>query len=69
MFGFEVPEQCEGVPTEILNPANTWGDRDEYDRKYRALAQRFIENFKLMKDGCPEETVLAGPRIHSTLEA
>jgi phosphoenolpyruvate carboxykinase (ATP) len=69
VFGFEVPEVCEGVPTEILNPANTWGDRDEYDRKYRALAQRFIENFKLMKDGCPEETVLAGPRIHSTLEA
>ena len=28
VFGFEVPERCEGVPTEILNPANTWGDRE-----------------------------------------
>jgi len=63
VFGFEVPERCENVPTEILNPANTWGDREEYAHKYRALAQRFIENFKLIKDGCPPETALSGPHI------
>jgi phosphoenolpyruvate carboxykinase (ATP) len=63
IFGFDVPEQCEGVPATILNPINTWGDRQEYNNKYRALAQRFIENFKLMKEGCPEETVAAGPHI------
>jgi phosphoenolpyruvate carboxykinase (ATP) len=62
VFGFDVPMFCEGVPTQILDPANTWGSRDEYYRKYDALAARFIENFKLMKDGCPEHVVESGPK-------
>ncbi len=62
IFGFEVPKRCDGVPPGILDPANTWACRDEYFRKYDALAARFIENFKLMKDGCPEHIVDAGPR-------
>ena len=57
-----MPKTCEGVPTEILDPANTWGSRDEYFRKYDALAARFIENFKLMKDGCPAHVVESGPK-------
>jgi phosphoenolpyruvate carboxykinase (ATP) len=62
VFGFDVPKACEGVPTQILDPANTWGSRDEYFRKYDALAARFIENFKLMKDGCPPHVVESGPK-------
>ena len=61
VFGFEVPIEFEGVPRQILDPAATWGSRADYDRKYRALAARFIENFKLIKDGCPENVVQAGP--------
>jgi phosphoenolpyruvate carboxykinase (ATP) len=61
VFGFEVPTDCPGVPAQILNPANTWSNREDYDRKYRALAARFIENFKLMADGCPAEVVKSGP--------
>ncbi|MGC9971994.1 MAG: phosphoenolpyruvate carboxykinase (ATP) [Bryobacteraceae bacterium] len=62
VFGFDVPVFCEGVPTPILDPANTWGSREEYYRKYDALAARFIENFKLMKDGCPEHVIESGPK-------
>jgi phosphoenolpyruvate carboxykinase (ATP) len=62
LFGFDVPTACEGVPTQILDPANTWGSRDEYYRKYDALAARFIENFKLMMDGCPAHIVESGPK-------
>jgi phosphoenolpyruvate carboxykinase (ATP) len=62
VFGFEVPTECAGVPSDILDPANTWGDREEYFRKYDALAARFIENFKLFSDGCPKETIAAGPK-------
>jgi len=61
VFGFEVPLECEGVPAQILDPAGTWPSRDDYARKYRALAARFIENFKLIKDGCPEDVAHAGP--------
>ena len=62
IFGFEVPTECAGVPQDILDPANTWGDREEYFRKYDALAARFIENFKLFSDGCPKEIAAAGPK-------
>jgi phosphoenolpyruvate carboxykinase (ATP) len=62
IFGFECPTECEGVPTEILDPANTWPSREEYMRKYDALAARFIENFKLFSAGCPDEVRAAGPK-------
>ncbi len=62
VFGFEVPRSCEGVPSEILDPANTWGSRDDYFHKYDALAARFIENFKLMMAECPDHLVEAGPK-------
>jgi phosphoenolpyruvate carboxykinase (ATP) len=62
VFGFDVPKTCEGVPTEILDPANTWPSHDEYNKKYDALAARFIENFKLMMRECPEHVLDAGPK-------
>jgi phosphoenolpyruvate carboxykinase (ATP) len=62
VFGFEVPTECEGIPAKILNPANTWPSKEDYDQKYQALAARFIENFKLMTEGCPEDIVAAGPK-------
>ena len=62
VFGFDVPVECEGVPSQILDPANTWPSRDEYFHKYDALAARFIENFKLMMAECPEHILEAGPK-------
>ena len=62
VFGFQVPTQCEGVPEQILDPANTWPSREEYFTRYEALAARFIENFKLMQEGCPPHIEDAGPK-------
>jgi phosphoenolpyruvate carboxykinase (ATP) len=62
LFGFAVPLECEGVPADVLDPAQAWPDRDAYFRKCDALAARFIENFKLFADGCPDEVKAAGPK-------
>jgi phosphoenolpyruvate carboxykinase (ATP) len=62
LFGFEVPNACPEVPDSVLDPSSSWGDKDEYWRKYDALVARYIENFKLFADGCPPEVVSAGPR-------
>jgi len=62
IFGFDVPKTCEGVPSNVLDPANTWPSRDDYYRKYDALAARFIENFKLMMEHCPESVLESGPK-------
>ncbi len=62
LFGFEVPLSCPDVPEDVLEPSTAWGSKDEYWRKYDALAARYVENFKLFAEGCPPEVAAAGPR-------
>jgi phosphoenolpyruvate carboxykinase (ATP) len=61
-FGFEVPLSCPDVPEDVLEPSNSWGNKDEYWKKYDALAARFNENFKLFEKGCSDEVKKAGPK-------
>lgn len=46
LFNLDVPTQVPDVPQEILDPRNTWVDKDSYDLSARKLAQMFRENFK-----------------------
>ena len=62
LFNFDVPMSCPDVPVEVLEPANTWGNKDEYWKRYDGLAARYIENFKLFASGCPDEVLAAGPK-------
>jgi phosphoenolpyruvate carboxykinase (ATP) len=50
IFGFEVPTCCPGVPDSVLYPAESWTSKDQYMKKYRQLAARFIENFRKFED-------------------
>ncbi|MBC8487652.1 MAG: phosphoenolpyruvate carboxykinase (ATP), partial [Bacteroidetes bacterium] len=61
LFSFEVPLSCPEVPEDVLEPSNSWGNKDEYWKKYDALASRFIENFKLFQEGCSQDVINAGP--------
>ena len=61
LFGFEVPLSCPDVPEDVLDPSSSWGNKEEYWKKYDALAARFIENFKLFADGTSDEVRKAGP--------
>ncbi|HLF74388.1 MAG TPA: phosphoenolpyruvate carboxykinase (ATP) [Anaerolineales bacterium] len=63
VFGFEVPSTCPGVPDNVLEPWSAWSSREEYNKKYRQLAQRFIDNFAKFSEGIPHEVLEAGPRI------
>lgn len=61
IFGFAVPTECPGVPSEILIPRNTWQDGEAYDRTAHKLAGLFAENFKKYRDNCSAEIIEAGP--------
>ena len=61
IFGFAVPQTCPNIPSNVLNPSSTWGDKNDYNKKYDALAARFIDNFKKYSSGCPEDVVKSGP--------
>jgi len=62
VFGFQVPQKCEGIPDSVLDPASSWGSREEYDNAYRQLAARFIENFKKFAASTSPEVCEAGPK-------
>jgi len=68
LFGFEVPLSCPDVPEDVLEPANSWGNKDDYWKRYDALAARYVENFKLFASGCPHEVAAAGPTRLSRIE-
>ncbi|MDX2116194.1 MAG: phosphoenolpyruvate carboxykinase (ATP) [Planctomycetota bacterium] len=46
VFGLPIPDRIPGgdVPPDLLNPRNTWADKNAYDAKARDLARRFREN-------------------------
>ncbi len=46
IFGLNIPVQCPGVPDEVLQPKETWADKDAYVAKAKELASKFQENFK-----------------------
>jgi phosphoenolpyruvate carboxykinase (ATP) len=60
-FGFAVPTQCSGVPSEILVPRNTWADKASYEATARKLAGLFRENFTKYADGASSDVLAAGP--------
>ncbi len=60
IFNVLVPTSCPGVPEGVLNPRNSWKDKEAYDVKAKDLAKRFIKNFEKYKD-MPEHIIKAGP--------
>jgi phosphoenolpyruvate carboxykinase (ATP) len=62
VFNFEIPLTCPNVPADVLDPSNAWSNKQEYWMKYDALGSRYIENFKVFLEGCPDDIINAGPK-------
>jgi phosphoenolpyruvate carboxykinase (ATP) len=45
LFHILVPQTCPDVHCEILNPRNTWKDKEAFDRRAAKLAQDFATHF------------------------
>ena len=63
IFGFQVPVSAPGVPSEILDPRNTWSSSSDYDAQAKKLAVLFHENFEQFKDKTQQGVITAGPKI------
>ncbi|MFT4521682.1 MAG: phosphoenolpyruvate carboxykinase (ATP) [Bacteroidia bacterium] len=65
VFGLAMPTAVPNVPTEVLNPRNTWADKTQYDAKANHLAGLFNTNFESYAEGSNEEIRNAGPKATS----
>jgi phosphoenolpyruvate carboxykinase (ATP) len=63
IFGLEMPTECEGVSADILNPKNTWADKNAYDEKANLLAEKFVANFKKYEAETNDEILSAAPKV------
>ena len=61
-FGFEVPTSCPDVPSDVLQPRTTWGDKGAYDATADKLAEMFNTNFERYAAGVSASVNEAAPR-------
>jgi phosphoenolpyruvate carboxykinase (ATP) len=62
IFNMQMPTVCPDVPLEILNPRNTWKDKDAYDAKANDLAIAFNKNFEQYASRVNAEVLNAAPK-------
>ena len=57
-----------GRAEEVLQPRNTWEDKEAYDRQAADLARRFNENFKKYEAGVSEAVRAVAPKVPAALK-
>ncbi len=63
-FNLAIPKTLEGVETAVLNPRNTWSNKEEYDAMLVKLAKMFQENFHRYDSNSAEFNLAsAGPQL------
>jgi len=63
-----MPESCPNVPTELLNPKNTWTEKEAYDQQALVLAKKFEQNFKTFEDQASPEILKGAPNLYVPAE-
>jgi phosphoenolpyruvate carboxykinase (ATP) len=54
------------VPNELMDPRNSWKDKNAYDEKAKNLAEQFIKNFSQYASAANEEILAAAPKVEVT---
>jgi ATP-dependent phosphoenolpyruvate carboxykinase len=49
------------VDERLLSPRDCWADKDDYDRTYAAIAEKFKANFGQFRNLVKPEVAQAGP--------
>jgi phosphoenolpyruvate carboxykinase (ATP) len=63
IFNLAIPKTCENVPSEILNPINTWDNSDLYFEKANHLANQFNQNFRKYAEFANDKILSGAPQV------
>ncbi len=58
-FGLMIPKSVPGIPSEVLNPRESWADKAAYDRTAAELVARFEKNFETFAGAVDEDVKAA----------
>lgn len=61
IFGLSMPTEVPNVPSEVLNPKDTWEDKEAYEAQAKHLTKSFQENFKKFEEYANEEIIAGAP--------
>lgn len=64
-FRLSYPKSCPGVPSEIMEPRNTWADKNAFDQMAAKLANQFVKNFEQYASGVSKEVLDASPKAET----
>lgn len=63
LFNLDIPKEVKDCPSEILNPRDTWNDKNAYDNDAKKLAKMFIDNFEKKYPNMDKKIKEAGPNL------
>jgi len=63
IFNLHIPKSCPEVPSNILNPRQSWKDKDAYDTQLKKLALAFKKNIESFGFEIDKPIIDAGPQI------
>ncbi len=63
ILNLEMVIECADIPFEVLSPEESWQDKEAYAAETKAIAQKFVENFKKFEDQVSPAVIAAGPRL------
>ena len=63
IFGLFMPKYCPNIPTEMLDPMNTWLQKRAYIRKAIHVAHLFHLNFEKFANQASKQIIEGGPLI------
>ena len=63
IFNVDVPQHVDGVSRRVLNPRDTWADKEAYDKTARRVAKMFVDNAAEKYPDMAPEVRAAGPVV------
>ncbi|HEU4993373.1 MAG TPA: phosphoenolpyruvate carboxykinase (ATP) [Gemmatimonadaceae bacterium] len=62
VFGLAIPQEVKDVPSDVLQPRQTWADKAAYDAQAHKLADMFRKNFEKFGSFASDAVKAAGPK-------
>ncbi len=62
-FKLNFPKSCTGVPSDILEPRNSWQNKEEFAKTAQNLAKSFVKNFEQYASMANDEILAAAPKV------